>query len=93
MTKSCFSLKVKVLRGINLRLPSGYSSTSLETCVIIEFPYPRETPQTARTRHGAGSTIVEYPDSLHKFQIKRTDTDLKRVFKRKELKLSIFHKA
>ncbi|CAF4603460.1 unnamed protein product, partial [Rotaria magnacalcarata] len=40
-----------------------------------------------------GSTIVEYPDSLHKFQIKRTDTDLKRVFKRKELKLSIFHKA
>ncbi|CAF1528452.1 unnamed protein product [Rotaria magnacalcarata] len=85
--------EVKVLRGINLRLPSGYSSTSLETCVIIEFPYPRETPQTARTRHGAGSTIVEYPDSLHKFQIKRTDTDLKRVFKRKELKLSIFHKA
>ncbi|CAM4859805.1 unnamed protein product [Rotaria socialis] len=85
--------EVKVLRGINLRLPSGYSSTSLETCVIIEFPYPRETPQTARTRHGAGSAIAEYPDSLHKFQIKRTDTDLKRVFKRKELKLSIFHKA
>ncbi|CAF4363674.1 unnamed protein product, partial [Rotaria sordida] len=84
---------VNVLRGINLRVPSGYSATSFETYVIIEFPYPPETPQTARTRYGIGSTIAEYSDSLHKFHIKRTDGKFKRLMSRKELKLSIFYRV
>ncbi|CAF1008853.1 unnamed protein product [Rotaria sordida] len=86
-------LEVNVLRGINLRVPSGYSATSFETYVIIEFPYPPETPQTARTRYGIGSTIAEYSDSLHKFHIKRTDGKFKRLMSRKELKLSIFYRV
>ncbi len=82
-----------MLRGINLHVPSGYTSTALETYVIIEFPYPPETPQTARTRHATGSGNAEYADSVHKFQIKRTDTKFKRLINRKELKLSIFYKV
>ncbi|CAF0805008.1 unnamed protein product [Adineta ricciae] len=85
--------EVNVLRGINLHVPSGYSATALETYVIIEFPYPPETSQTARTRHAAGSANVEYPDALHKFQIKRNDTKFKRLMGRKELKLSIYYKV
>ncbi|UJR27493.1 hypothetical protein I4U23_008777 [Adineta vaga] len=65
----------------------------LETYVITEFPYPPETPQTARTRHGTGSAIVEYADSLHKFQIKLNDNKFKRLMSRKEVKLSIFYKV
>lgn len=84
---------MNVIRGINLRVPSGYSSNSLETYVVIEFPFPTEAPQSARTRHGTGSTNAEYSDSLHKFQIKRNDSKLKRSWGRKELKLTIFHKA
>jgi coiled-coil and C2 domain-containing protein 1 len=88
-----FSFQVTVLRGINLQVPPGYSSTNLDTYVIIEFPYPPETPQTARTRNVIGSTNAEYPGSLHRFQIKRTDTRFKRLLNRKDLKLSIFYKA
>lgn len=88
-----FFFKLNILRGVNLRVPSGYSATSLETYVNIEFPYPSETPQTARTRHGTGSAIVEYPDSVNKFQIKRNDNRFKRLITRKDLKLSIFHKV
>ncbi|CAF1560855.1 unnamed protein product, partial [Adineta steineri] len=84
---------VNVLRGINLHVPAGYSATALETYVIIEFPYPPETPQTARTRHATGTTNAEYADSLHKFQIKRNDNKFKRLMTRKELKLTIFYKA
>ncbi|CAF3656264.1 unnamed protein product [Adineta steineri] len=86
-------LEVNVLRGINLHVPAGYSATALETYVIIEFPYPPETPQTARTRHATGTTNAEYADSLHKFQIKRNDNKFKRLMTRKELKLTIFYKA
>jgi len=88
-----FSFKVTVVRGINLQVPSGYSATALETYVIIEFPYPPETSQTARTRNAIGSINAEYPDSLHKFQIKRNDSKLIRLMNRKELKLTIFYKA
>jgi coiled-coil and C2 domain-containing protein 1 len=84
---------VNVLRGINLQVPSGYLSAALETYVVIEFPYPPETSQTARTRHATGSMNAEYPDSLHKFQIKRNDGKFKRLMNRKELKLSIFYKV
>ncbi|CAF4848316.1 unnamed protein product [Rotaria sp. Silwood1] len=86
-------LEVNVLRGINLRVPSGFSSTSIETYVIIEFPYPPETPQTARTRHGTGSINAEYSGSIHKFHIKRNDGKFKRLMSRKELKLSIFYRV
>ncbi|CAF2397763.1 unnamed protein product [Rotaria sp. Silwood2] len=86
-------LEVNVLRGINLRVPSGFVSTSLETYVIIEFPYPAEAPQTARTRHGTGTINAEYSDSLHKFHIKRNDGKFKRLMNRKELKLSIFYRV
>jgi coiled-coil and C2 domain-containing protein 1 len=85
--------KVTVLRGINLHVPSGYSASSLETYVVIEFPYPPEAVQTARTRHAVGSGNAEYPDSLHKFQIKRNDNKFKRLMGRKDLKLSIFYKV
>lgn len=88
-----FLSKVTVVRGINLQVPpGGYSATALETCVIIEFPFPTDAVQTARTRFAMGSVNAEYPDSLHKFQIKRNDK-FKRLMLRKELKLSIFHKA
>ena len=83
---------MNVVRGINLQVPSGFQSTALETYVVIEFPYPPETPQTARTRHAIGSTNVEYSNT-HKFQIKRTDGKFKRLMGRKDLKLSIFYKA
>ncbi|CAF0956829.1 unnamed protein product [Rotaria sordida] len=86
-------LEVTILRGINLPVPSGQSSSSLETYVAIEFPYPTETPQTARTRHTIGSVNAEYPDSLHKFYIKRNDAKFRRLMNRKELKLAVFYKA
>ncbi|CAF0721649.1 unnamed protein product [Adineta ricciae] len=85
-------LEVIVIRGINLPVPSGISSSSLETYVVIEFPYPTETPQVARTRHTAGSTNAEYPESVHKFYIKRNDAKFKRLMNRKELKLGVFYK-
>jgi hypothetical protein len=90
---SSFDIKVTVLRGINLQVPSGYSSAALQTYVIIEFPYPPETIQKAQTRFATGSINAEYPDSLHKFQIKRNDGKFKRFIGRKDLKLSIFYKA
>ena len=61
--------------------------------MIIDFPYPTEAPQTARTRHAVGSGNAEYPDSSHRFQIKRNDGKFKRSINRKELKLSIFYKV
>jgi coiled-coil and C2 domain-containing protein 1 len=85
--------EVNVLRGINLQVPSGYSPTTLQTYVIIEFPYPADTVQTARTRPTTGSINAEYPDSLHRFPIKRADNKFKRFINRKEIKLSIFYKA
>jgi coiled-coil and C2 domain-containing protein 1 len=81
---------VTVLRGINLPVPSG--SSSLETYVAIEFPYPTESPQTARTRHIAGSTNAEYPDGQHRFYIKSNDAKFRRSMNRKELKLAVFYK-
>ncbi|CAF3908062.1 unnamed protein product [Rotaria sp. Silwood2] len=86
-------LEVNILRGINLPVPSGQSASSLETYVAIEFPYPTETPQTARTRHAVGSVNAEYPDSLHKFYIKSNDAKFRRLMNRKELKLAVFYKA
>ncbi len=83
---------MNVVRGINLQVPSGFTSAALETYVVIEFPYPPETPQTARTRHATGSTNAEYSNT-HKFQIKRNDGKFKRLMGRKDLKLSIFYKA
>ena len=87
------SLQVNVVRGINLHVPSGYTAKALETNVIFEFPYPTETPQTARTRHTTGSMNAEYPDAVHRFTIKRADTKLARAMGRKELKLAVYHKA
>ncbi|CAF0973323.1 unnamed protein product [Rotaria sp. Silwood1] len=86
-------LEVNILRGINLPVPQGQSASSLETYVFIEFPYPTETPQTARTRLAVGSVNAEYPDSLHKFYIKRNDAKFRRLMNRKELKLAVFYKA
>ena len=91
-TKTKFHFKVNILRGINLPVPQGHSSSSLETYVSIEFPYPTETPQTARTRHTTGSINAEYPDSVHKFYIKRNDAKFRRLMNRKELKLAVFYK-
>lgn len=82
-----------IVRGINLQVPSGYSPTALETYVIIDFPYPTETPPQARTRHAVGSANAEYADPPHKFPIRRNDTKLRRGFGRKELKLSIYYRA
>jgi coiled-coil and C2 domain-containing protein 1 len=59
---------------------------------MIEFPYPTEEPQIARTRHAVGSTNAEYPESVHKFYIKRNDAKFKRLMNRKELKLAVFYK-
>lgn len=87
-----FYLKVTILRGINLPVPTGFSSSSLETYVVIEFPYPTEAPQTARTRHTVGSDNAEYPESTHKFYIKRNDAKFKRLMGRKELKLAVLYK-
>lgn len=81
-----------IVRGINLQVPSGYSPTALETYVIIEFPYPAETPPQARTRHTVGSANADYADPPHKFPIRRNDTKLRRLT-RKELKLSIYYRA
>ncbi|CAF4820597.1 unnamed protein product [Rotaria sp. Silwood1] len=86
-------LEVNILRGINLPVPQGQSASSLETYVFIEFPYPTETPQAARTRLAVGSVNAEYPDSLHKFYIKRNDAKFRRLMNRKELKLAVFYKA
>ncbi|CAF5151052.1 unnamed protein product, partial [Rotaria magnacalcarata] len=85
-------LEVTILRGINLPVPSGFSSATLETYVMIEFPYPTETPQTGRTRHTVGSINAEYPESEHKFYIKRNDAKFRRLMSRKELKLAVFYK-
>lgn len=85
-------LEITILRGINLPVPSGVSSSALETYVAFEFPYPTETPQTARTRHAVGSTNAEYPESVHKFYIKRNDAKFRRLMNRKELKLAVFYK-
>ncbi|CAF1370093.1 unnamed protein product [Adineta steineri] len=85
-------LEVIVLRGINLPVPAGISSSALETYVTIEFPYPTETPQVAKTRHAVGSTNAEFPESTHKFFIKRNDAKFKRLMNRKELKLAVFYK-
>ena len=85
-------LEVAIIRGINLPVPSGTSSSSMETYVMIEFPYPTDEPQTARTRHAVGSSNAEYPEALHKFYIKRTDAKFKRLMNRKELKLAVFYK-
>ena len=82
-----------IVRGINLQVPSGYSPTAFETYVIIEFPYPAETPPQARTRHTVGSANAEYADPPHKFPIRRNDTKLRRLLSRKELKLSIYYRA
>jgi coiled-coil and C2 domain-containing protein 1 len=85
-------LEITILRGINLPVPSGTSSSSMETYVVVEFPYPTDTPQIGRTRHAVGSMNAEYPDSLHKFYIKRHDAKFKRLMNRKELKLAVFYK-
>jgi coiled-coil and C2 domain-containing protein 1 len=85
-------LEVTILRGINLPVPLGHSSSSLETYVIVEFPYPTEASQIGRTRHAVGSENAEYPESLHKFYIKRNDAKFKRLMNRKELKLAVFYK-
>ncbi|CAF3410052.1 unnamed protein product [Rotaria socialis] len=85
-------LEVTILRGINLPVPTGFSSATLETYVMIEFPYPTETPQTGRTRHTVGSINAEYPESEHKFYIKRNDAKFRRLMSRKELKLAVFYK-
>lgn len=85
-------LEVTVVRGINLPVPSGISPTSLETYVMVEFPYPTDEPQTARTRHTVGSSNAEYPESIHKFYIKRNDAKFKRLMNRKELKVAVFYK-
>jgi coiled-coil and C2 domain-containing protein 1 len=88
-----FSFQVNVVRGINLHVPSGYTAKNLETNVVVEFPYPTDATQEARTRHATGSMNAEYPDAVHRFTIKRADTKLARAMGRKELKLSVYHKA
>jgi coiled-coil and C2 domain-containing protein 1 len=90
--KNNLYFQVNILRGINLPVPSGISSSALETYVTIEFPYPTETPQIIRTRHAVGSTNAEYPESIHKFYIKRNDAKFRRLMNRKELKLAVFYK-
>lgn len=74
-------------------MPLGHSAASLETYVTIEFPYPTETPQTARTRHVAGADNAEYPEGQHKFYIKRQDAKFRRQMNRKEMKLAVFYKT
>jgi coiled-coil and C2 domain-containing protein 1 len=85
--------QVSILRGINLPVPSGYASKSLETYVTIEFPFPPETSQTARTRYAVGSVNAEYGDSTHRFTITRSQTRLRRLMNRKELRLAIYYKV
>lgn len=86
-------LEVTIIRGINLSVPSGFTAQALETYVTLEFPYPPESSQTGRTRHGTGTSMVEYPDARFRFTIKRSDTKLRRLLMRKELRLAIFYKA
>lgn len=90
MSKSIF--QVVVLRGINLPSPSGQSASTLETYVVIEFPYPTDEPQVVRTRHAVGVGNAEYPESQHKFYIKRTDAKFRRLMNRKEMKLVVYYK-
>lgn len=85
-------LEVTVMRGINLPVPSGISANSLETYVVIEFPYPTDEPQLAKTRHATGSLNAEYPDGQHKFYIKRSDAKFRRLMSRKEMKFMIYFK-
>ena len=84
--------QVTVLRGINLPVPAGHTSASLETYVTIEFPYPTDEPQMARTRHIADANNAEYPESQHKFYIKRNDAKFRRLMNRKELRFAVFYK-
>jgi len=86
-------LEVTIIRGINLSVPSGFTAQGLESYVTIEFPYPPDSSQTGRTRHGTGADAVDYPDARFRFTIKRNDTKLRRLFSRKELRLGIFYKA
>ena len=65
----------------------------METYVVVEFPYPTETPQTAKTRHATGAANAEYPESRHKFYIKRNDAKFRRLMSRKELRMAVFYKA
>jgi len=85
-------LEVTIIRGINLPVPSGQSASSLETYITIEFPYPTEESQIARTKSTTGSTNAEYPESTHKFYIKRNDAKFRRLMNRKDLKLVVFYK-
>lgn len=64
----------------------------METFVVIEFPYPTEEPQVAKTRHAVGMGNAEYPEAQHKFYIKRNDAKFRRLMNRKEMKFVVYYK-
>lgn len=82
--------EVVVVRGINLPQPDGYAAKDLDTYVIVEFPYPTESPPKSTGSAVKGTANPDYSQAF-KFKIDRKQRALARSFKRRPVKVEIWY--
>ncbi|ELU18816.1 hypothetical protein CAPTEDRAFT_161585 [Capitella teleta] len=86
------SLEIQIIRGINLCLPSGYSSKDLDTYVKYEFPYPNDEPQKGESDICKHTNNPEY-NQCFKLDINRKSRAFLRLLKsNKFIKGEIYYK-
>ncbi|XP_062500728.1 coiled-coil and C2 domain-containing protein 1-like [Corticium candelabrum] len=82
--------EVVIVRGINLPEPEDYTAKDLDTYVIVEFPYPTESPPKATGSTVKGTNNPDYNQAF-KFKIDRKQRSLARTFKRRLVKVEIWY--
>lgn len=80
--------EITVERGINL--PG--KPTELDSYVKIEFPFPSDNPQKAKTHTVRDTNNPEYKETF-KFKIDRKSRSLARIFKRQPVKLEVWSRG
>ncbi|KAK3706678.1 hypothetical protein RRG08_009313 [Elysia crispata] len=84
-------MELTIVRGIQYKLPSGYSEKDMDTSVKYEFAFPTDEPQTGGTGTVKDTVNPEYNETF-RLQINRKSKGLFRYIERKGIKLEIFIK-
>ncbi|KFD68561.1 hypothetical protein M514_00287 [Trichuris suis] len=88
----CTEMEVHVCRALDIQLPAGYESKHADLFVSLEFPYPRDRPQVAKTSSVKGTTSPVF-GHVHKFVINPASRVMQLMMKRHGLKFEVYQKG
>ncbi|CDW52407.1 hypothetical protein TTRE_0000066601 [Trichuris trichiura] len=85
-------MEVHVCRAVDVQLPTGYESKHADLFVLLEFPYPRDRPQVAKTSSVKGTTSPVF-GHVHKFVINPASRVMLLMMKRHGVKFELYQKG